>query len=144
MKRLILITAILPAFLWIAGCQTETIPPVNEVAYASKLSDERVLVQSIVLDGVSEGEIQSAILQATRNRGWEVTDLGSDGILAELVHRSHESKLTFEYGDGWIKIYSLSYKIDKDSQNRIERDEPEGWIRNLHKDILEILDRLPT
>jgi len=144
MKRFILLSIFLSVILAIAGCQTSTVPEINDVSYASSLSDERVLVQSFNIDGVSEEEIQDAILQAARSRGWEVTDPGEDGIVTELTHRDFESTLTFEYGSGWVKIYSLSYKIDEDTLQRIERDEPEGWIRNLHKDILEILGRLPT
>lgn len=146
MKQIQLLSAALFSLviLGLSGCQTEVVPPINEVTYASKLSEEPVLVQSFMVDGVSAEEIENSIVQAATKRGWDVTDLGEEGIAASLVHRGYDSTLTFEYGEGWVKIYSVSYEIDKESKVREERAEPESWIRNLHKDILEILGRLPT
>lgn len=126
------------------GCQTETVPPLMEVGYAGKLSDEPVLVQSFSVGSVTDAALKDAIISAATRRGWEVTDLGDNRIQTQLTHRSAESTLTFEYGDSQVKIYSVSYEIDKGSERRIKRAEPDGWIRNLHKDILDLLGLLPT
>ena len=145
MKRLITLSSLIVILMAAPiGCQTKTVPSVNKVSYASKLSDEPVLVQTFPVAGASDMAVKDAIVKSATVRGWEVTELEGNRIQTHLVHRSSESTLTFEYGNGQVRIYSVSYKIDKNTQNRIEREEPEGWIRNLHKDILENLGLLPT
>ena len=127
----------------LTGCQTDTVPPLMDVSYTGRLSDEPVLVQVIEAPGVSAEELKEAIIRATTKRGWEVTDMAEDGVLARLVHRQHDSTLTFEPADGRVEVYSVSYEIDKKTGEREIRGEPEGWIRNLHKDILTYVGALP-
>ena len=115
-----------------------------DVSYNGKLSEEPVLVQIFSVGDAGDEAVKDAIIRAATVRGWEVNDLGDLKIQTKLVHRSADSTLIFEYGDSRVNIYSVSYKINKNSQVRIERAEPEGWIRNLHKDILENLGLIPT
>ena len=126
------------------GCQTETVPPLREVTYASRLSDEPVLVQVIQTPGIPVEAARAAVLQATKKRGWKVESLDNGDVRTSLVHRISDATLTFTFSDGKVEVYSVSYKIDKNTQARIEREEPEGWIRNIHKDVLALLGLLPT
>ncbi|HSH09927.1 MAG TPA: hypothetical protein VK995_06035 [Oceanipulchritudo sp.] len=119
------------------------IPPIMKVTYAGKLSSEPVLVQVIAVPGVSTEAVQDAIVRAASNRKWTVETLDDGTVQTKLVHRANESTLTFKVKNEKIEIYSVSYKIDKKTQARKGREEPEGWIRNLHKDILALLGLLP-
>lgn len=121
----------------------QEIPPIMKVTYAGKLSSEPVLVQVISVAGVSNEAVKEAIVRAATNRKWAVETLKDGTVQTKLVHRANDSTLTFKVKDGKIEIYSVSYKIDKKTQVRKEREEPEGWIRNLHKDILALLGLLP-
>ena len=123
--------------------KTSTVPEINKVTYASKLSDEPVLVQTFSVAGKEESEVKNAIWKSATKRSWTVDATDSGDIEAKLKHRGSESTLTFKVADETVKIYSVSYKINKKTGERITRSEPEGWIRNLHKDILVNLGMLP-
>lgn len=110
------------------------IPPLLPVQYAAKLSSEPVLVQRFAVSADSAATVNAAIVRALRNRGWEVTP-AEGRIEAGLTHRAFDSSLTFVYTQNSVEIYSVSYRINKQG-NRLRRDEPVSWIRNLHKDIL--------
>ncbi len=142
MKRLILITLL--ALIPLVGCQTDTVPPLLDVAYAARLSDEPVLVQVFSVSGKSDRAIKDAIVRAANIRQWEVTQLDDGSIQTKLRHRSSESTLWFTCENGQVEIHSLSYEIDKNTLVRKKRAEPAAWIRNLHKDILVILGVLTT
>ena len=68
---------LLPIVLMFATVEakTSTVPGINDVTYASKLSDEPVLVQSFSVAGKEETEVTNAIWKATTKRGWKVNTL---------------------------------------------------------------------
>ena len=140
----LLISSALIALLAIVGCQTETVPPLLDVAYSSDLSSEPVLVQVFSTAGKSDKAVKDAITRAATAREWDVTELDDGRIKTTLVHRTSDATLWFTVENGQVKIHSVSYEIDKNTLERKKRAEPEGWIRNLHKDILEMLGLLPT
>ena len=87
-----------------------------------------------------------AIIRAARGRKWACKELENGDIEAKLVHRSFDSTLTFKLREGTIEVWSVSYKTSYRKSNkkyieRKKREEPESWIRNLHKDILVYLVR---
>jgi hypothetical protein len=122
---------------------TKTVPPVKKVTYEGKLSSEPVHVQTIAVPGVSVDAAKNAVERAALKRGWEVKSLKNGDIETELVHRTFESTLTFKFSEDAIEVWSVSYNINKNTLDRRKRDEPEGWIRNLHKDVLDLLGLLP-
>lgn len=122
--------------------ESASIPEIMDVTYGSKDSSEPVLVQRINLPGISADTADAVVIRALKGRKWAYKKLENGDIQAKLVHRSFDSTLTFKVMDGSIEIWSVSYEINKKTQVRKERDEPEGWIRNLHKDILSFLGLL--
>ena len=142
MKAVISTTLI--ALLALVGCQTETVPPLLDVSYQSDMSAEPVLVQVFSTAGKSDKAVKDAIKRAASMRQWDVTELDDGRIKASLLHRTSDSTLWFSVDNGQVKIHSVSYDIDKNTLERVKRAEPAGWIRNLHKDILEMLGLLPT
>jgi hypothetical protein len=122
-----------------AGCQTKTVPPVMKVTYASTLSEEPLLVQSFSVSGSNKEFIHNAIVKSALNRQWTITDNQTGIVSCQLTHRAYDSTLTFKYNKEKVEIYSVSYKINKSTQKRIKRSEPDDWIRNLQKDILVLL-----
>ena len=139
-----LISTALIALIALVGCQTETVPPLLDVSYKSDLSSEPVLVQVFSTSGKSDKAVKDAITRAASIREWDVTELDDGRIKMSLVHRTSDSTLWFTVENGQVKIHSVSYEIDKNTLERTKRSEPAGWIRNLHKDILEMLGLLPT
>jgi len=137
MKHTLSLCILLLASLgFFAPCQAAKVDKILEVSYEGKLSSEPVLVQSIDVDSNSEEAALDAVRTAATNRGWTVSDLENGSVMTKLTHRSYESTLTFTYNNGNIEVYSVSYKINKNTLKRKARKEPAGWIRNLHKDIL--------
>jgi hypothetical protein len=134
-KLLFVLIAVLPVCMH--ADSGNKIPPIMKVTYVDKLSSEPVLVQQFAVNRKDDGQVGTAIIRAAQNRGWEVSEEG-DEIVAELTHRGMESKLIFRYSAASVEIHSVSYKLKK-SGERSKRAEPEGWIRNLHKDILRNL-----
>lgn len=123
--------------------QAEGIPKIMEVNYESKLSNEPVLVQRITVPGVSVDVASDAVYRSAIGRKWKTDKLDNGDIQTKLTHRGYESTLIFKFKEPYIEVWSLSYKVDKKNLARKERKEPEGWIRNLHKDILSLLGLLP-
>jgi hypothetical protein len=122
--------------------KTTKVPPILKVSYEEKLSSEPVLVQVIPVPGISVEAAKDAVTRAAMVRKWTVETLDNGDIQTNLVHRSSDSTLTFKFKTGEIEVWSVSYKINKKTKARKSRDEPEGWIRNLHKDILDLLGLL--
>jgi hypothetical protein len=125
-KKIMKLLRIIPLFalslsILSVGCQTKTVPSIKEVSYASPMGSEPVVVQTISVPGKSEQEVKRAITRAAIGREWDVQELGDGRIQAKLVHRTHDSTLWFSYSSGTITISSLSYEINKTTQERKER-----------------------
>lgn len=116
-----------------------TIPDIRDVSYKDKISSEPVLVQVINIPDISSESARDAVTRAAMGRKWSIEKLENGDIQTKLLHRSFDSTLTFKVKDGSIEVWSVSYEIKKKTQVRVKRDEPSGWIRNLHKDILTLL-----
>jgi hypothetical protein len=131
------------ALLGLVGAKGSAIPPLNKVAYADNLSGEPVLVQTIDVDQSSAAVVEQAIIKAATKRGWTISMPEQGVVQAKLMHRKHDSTLQFKYDARSIRIYSQSYRVDTYGK-RLRRDEPDGWIRNLHRDILQMLGLMPA
>ncbi len=84
--------------------------------------------------GLSDKQIQGAIVSGGQTRGWVVKRVGAGHMEATLFVRSHMAKVDIRYADG---NYSITYK---DSQNlgyangKIHRNYNK-WVQNLNMDI---------
>lgn len=99
--------------------------------------------------GRTEAQVQAAIERAFNGRRWIVTEKTSDKVIGELNHRGYEARLTVVYNASEIKFYDDSYKLRKgkktntysnDQTYKRVKSSPDGWLRNLEKDIKRFLN----
>jgi len=83
-------------------------------------------------------EVNDAVLRSLRSRGWRVTSTTPEAIEAMLIHRSYESGIRITMTPRSISIYSDSWRIDRQG-NRVRRDHPDGWFRNIEHDVRRFL-----
>jgi hypothetical protein len=79
-------------------------------------------------------EVQTAIITAVTQRGWNVKNAGENEVTAKLIIRSHTAEISIPYSE---KYYSIEY-VDSDNLNasdgKIHRNY-NRWINNLNVDI---------
>lgn len=91
-------------------------------------------------DDADQEIIGKAVVKAALGRKWNI-DEKEDGILKiSLNHRGYESTLYLVYDDHKVDIYSDSWTINKKGERKKEKH-PDGWIKNLAKDIRVFADR---
>lgn len=83
---------------------------------------------------LSMSDVEKAIIEGSRVRGWQPRVIGPGHIEAVLYIRSHVAKVDIHFD---TKAYSITYKdsVNLDYKNgRIHRNYNK-WVRNLNNDI---------
>jgi len=124
MSRRIVLMMFVVAF-WLVGCATS----------APVLDSPRAVD---VPGNASMEEVEDAILDAMRNRGWAVHEKKRGEIIADLNVRSHFARVGITYNTGAIAIEymdsrNLEYDVDGGEQ-RIHGNF-NSWLTNLSNDI---------
>ncbi len=115
---------ILIAALWLAGCAT-----------APVLDSPR---QISVPQAASVSDVEEAILDAMRNRGWAVAERSDGHIVADLNIRSHFARVDIRYDADSVSLEyvdsrNLEYEV-VDGEERIHGNF-NSWMTNLISDI---------
>jgi hypothetical protein len=100
-----------------------------------------VVLRLTVPGAPSMDDLQDTIVTTALRREWNLLSREDGKVVIQLIHRNHDSKLTFIYDEDQIQVYSMSYRLTRDGR-RLKRDNPTGWIRNLEKDLSINLHRL--
>lgn len=121
-KRSVLILAL--AAMWLAGCATA---PVLDSPRAVDVPGNPTME-----------EVEEAILDAMRNRGWAVHEKKRGEIIADLNVRDHFARVGITYNTGAIAIEymdsrNLEYEV-VDGEQRIHGNF-NSWLTNLSNDI---------
>lgn len=124
MSRRSVLILIFVAF-WLAGCATT----------APVLDSPRAID---VPGNASMEEVEDAILDAMRARGWAVHERNRGEIIADLNVRSHFARIGITYNTGAIAIEymesrNLEYEV-VDGKERIHGNF-NSWLTNLSNDI---------
>jgi len=111
--------------IWLAGCAMN--PPVLDSPRTVNVSGE-----------ASMEEIEDAILNAMRNRGWAVHERSRGEIIADLNIRAHFARVGISYDTDLIAIdyidsNNLEYEV-VDGEPRIHGNF-NSWLSNLSNDI---------
>lgn len=122
-KRAILMLVF--AALWLAACATS----------APVLDSPRAID---VPGNASMEEVENAILDAMRSRGWAVHERNRGEIIADLNVRTHFARVGITYNTGAIAIEymdsrNLEYEV-VDGEERIHGNF-NSWLTNLSNDI---------
>lgn len=120
--RNILITLLVS--LWLAACAT-----------APVLESPR---QLDVPAAAEQGEVEDAILQAMRDRGWSVHERSDGHIVADLNVRSHFARVDIRYDASSVSLeYVDSRKLEYQVVEGEERIHGNfnSWMDNLINDI---------
>jgi len=94
--------------------------------------------QANVPSGVTMAEVEDAILDAMRARGWSVHDRGRGHIVADLNVRAHFARVDIRYSANsvtmeYVDSDNLDYEV-VDGQPRIHGNF-NSWMTNLLRDI---------
>lgn len=116
--------------------------PMGSLLASENDSKDRIEIkgdQVINLDLSPELNLDDArqvIVRTLTNRRWQIVEEDKDAgvIVANLVHRRHDSTLYLVYSTDNLTIYSDSWRINR-SRERTGRDHPTGWIENIEKDV---------
>lgn len=117
------------ATLFLIGCQTKNASPVNMEAGPDDVALSFTLPLSISSERILE--LTESSLQ---NRAWKNITVSGNQVQATLSHRGIDASLRVVVEGSTVNIFSDSWRLD-DKGNRKYREHPEGWIRNLEKDI---------
>lgn len=110
--------------LWLVGC-----------AAAPVLESPR---QVDVPSAASQADVEDAILQAMRDRGWSVHERSDGHIVADLNVRTHFARIDIRYDAGsvsfeYVDSRNLEYQV-VDGEERIHGNF-NSWMDNLANDI---------
>lgn len=123
MSRKVLLSFVF-VMVWLVGC-----------ASAPVLESPR---QANVPSGVTMANVEEAILNAMRARGWAVHDRGRGHIVADLNVRAHFARVDIRYSANSVSVEyvdseNLEYEV-VDGQPRIHGNF-NSWMTNLIRDI---------
>lgn len=89
---------------------------------------------------LSAEDVQPLLVRALRNRAWTIIGEGDDRAVGRLVHRGYDATVTLVLEGREVVFYSDSYLTKRDG-TRGKREHPTGWIKNLQKDLPQLLGR---
>lgn len=79
-------------------------------------------------------EAKRVVIATAVGREWRIVSAEGNKVVANLTHRRHDATLTFVISDSQIRVFSESYRLDR-NQNRVKREDPPNWIRNIDRDL---------
>jgi hypothetical protein len=83
----------------------------------------------------------NACVKAALGRKWDIVTK-QDGVLKiNLKQRGWDATVYFVVKDSVVELYSDSYVVNKKTGERKKKKDPEGWLRNLEKDVNVFMDR---
>lgn len=117
------------AAVLLVGCQ---VPQSTRIASAAA-PDEPVLISEFP-ESFPVSKVRDAVLKSVRERGWTVGQTTGTSVRASLVHRGFESNIHVEAAGSRITIYSDSWRVDRQGE-RLNPEHPDGWLRNIERDV---------
>lgn len=112
-------------------------------ALASRAADEGlgVPVGTITVpEGFKASEVKAVLVTSLVAREWSVKEQTGDRVVGYLNHRGNEATITLVYDAKQIVMHCVGWKTDRNGQ-RVKPEMPDGWIKNLQKDIPKRLVR---
>lgn len=84
---------------------------------------------------------KNSCINAALAREWDIVSKKGNIIEINLAHRSWNATVFFVVNDDEIVMYSDSYVVNKKTGERKRKKDPEGWLKNLRKDIEKLFDQ---
>lgn len=97
-----------------------------------------------VPEGLSESEVQSAIVATLLGRQWGVKSKADGVVVGYLKHRSNEATVTLTYDTSKVELYCVGYEINKKTGVRKNPELPKGWLKNIQADLTKNFNRAIT
>jgi hypothetical protein len=123
MKKILSISAIILALVFMSGCRSGTVHNV-------------VGMPAEVKNSTSDDQMYNAIKQAGISLGWIVKKMDEGHATAQLNLRSHMALVDIKYTQ---KEYSITYKnsmnLDYNKEKGTIHSNYNGWIQNLNQAI---------
>jgi hypothetical protein len=116
----------------LVGCNTRVGPN------AAAKYDQNPLTVTIP-SGLSEEQVEAVMKQTLTARGWQARQISPQQVDGILNHRSFKGKVSLVAGDGIIRILNDYQYISRDTGDT-QPGVPQGWLDNLHKDLIRRLD----
>lgn len=92
--------------------------------------------------GIDREGALNTCTSAAIGRGWKVVSKEDNLIKINLKHRSWNATMYFVVEDETIEMYSDTYVVNKRTGERDKKKDPDGWIKNLKKDIESHFDKI--
>lgn len=93
-----------------------------------------------VPEGLAAGEVKDAIVGVLIGRQWRVKSKSDSEVVGYLKHRSNEATVTMTYDTTKVSIYCVGYEINKKTGERKKPEQPAGWLKFLHQDLLKTMN----
>lgn len=92
--------------------------------------------------GLSNTEVQKAIVAAVASRGWILTARKEHLVAAHLKHGEHEAQVTLPFDVSQAAIYCVGWKINERTGVRERPALPKGWLKNMQEDLAKNFNRI--
>lgn len=89
--------------------------------------------------GLSLEDVRSVITLSLAQREWTVKERFDNRVVGVLVHRGRDARLTLNFDTEKVDLYCVGWRLNR-SGERVRPEQPEGWIKNITKDITERLN----
>ncbi len=79
-------------------------------------------------------EVRGAVLASLEGRDWFLGRATETSVRASRIYRGFDSNIHIEIASSRITIYSDSWRIDRQGE-RLSPEHPDGWLRNIERDV---------
>jgi hypothetical protein len=91
-----------------------------------------------VIDGAGA---MNACVKAALGRKWNIVTKQDSILEINLKQKGWDATAYFVVKDDVVVLYSDSYVVNKKTGERKKKKDPDGWLRNLEKDVKVFMDR---
>lgn len=90
---------------------------------------------------LDQAEVMKACVKTALGRKWGIMTKQDDVLEVNLKQKGWDATAYFVIRDDVVVLYSDSYVVDKKTGEKKKKKDPQGWLRNLEKDVKVFMDR---
>lgn len=91
--------------------------------------------------GLDQAAAMKACVNSALGRKWGIVTKQDDILEINLKQKGWDATAYFVVKDDVVVLYSDSYVVDKKTGEKKKKKDPDGWLRNLEKDVRVFMDR---
>ena len=90
---------------------------------------------------IDQAGAMKACVKTALGRKWDIVTKQDDVLEINLKRKGWDATAYFVVRDDVVVLYSDSYVVNKKTGERKKKKDPDGWLRNLEKDVKVFMDR---